>query len=214
MKQLKDNPAPAFQLYRKKDDAFTPTLTTGGHEIWACGECGTLHARQYGETSIREKAEECCKQKYCSCGEKMPQYWVACHSCSSRTSTANRTEKATEIEQFDGAVYCAQRDKYWSNLEEFQDWAACRDEDEDLPEWLFTCAAKKFARIDASDVVQSELEEHHEDAEVDDIEELQEFLNKWCDKQSLESLQPDYSRKLSVAKILAAVAGEAVQPKE
>ncbi len=70
MKKYVENPKPAFQLFREKDGVMTPTMTVGGSEIWCCGECGTLATSWNGQPNdAKDRAEKCCKQPYCECGQ-------------------------------------------------------------------------------------------------------------------------------------------------
>lgn len=214
MKTLVDNPKPPIQLFREKKSElgglFEPLVTQSGQEVWACGECGILYAHQYGECDQKQKASDCCRQRYCQCGKKMPDYWLKCSECSHSATNSKRLEEATEVTDFDGPVYDPDRDEYHESVEMFLDWVSDRqhdgfDEDEiGIPEFLHPCNIRPFARLDASDVIQHELDDHYEDATdaVEDLDGLQKALDEWVDKQTLKSWNPDYRRKINVAKLL------------
>lgn len=212
---LVDNPKPPFSLYRKDKGRYKTTLTKNGGKIWVCGECGILHiSYSIDKDDPKDRAAKCCKQKYCDCGNKIEKYYTGskCNQCSTMESYKIKVEKAVEIESCDGPIFCDNSDRYWRDMDDFMDWLVCEVDNGDsdsLPTWVFPCDIRSFGRIDAGYIVANELEEHHEDAEVDDIEELQQFLDKWCDKQSLESWNPDYTRKISVEKVLAQISLEA-----
>ena len=53
--------------------------------------------------------------------------------------------------------------------------------------------------MDASLILESELNDHHEDA-IDhlDVDGLQKVLNEWISDQKLESYDVDYSKKIRI----------------
>ncbi len=216
-KQLFDKPKPAFVLYRKRKRRFEMTLTKRGDQIWACGECGLLHTPGNGDSSPAwQRANDCCRQFYCECGNKIEAGYIGpkCSPCNSAERDARRIEKAEEIDDHDGPIYDDGRERYYSGLDEFMDWLTDaledgQDEDElSLPEWVYPCTVKPFGPLDASSVVENELCDHHEDAEVDDLDELQAFLDTWCAKQTLASWEPDFDKKISVAKLIESIRAE------
>lgn len=206
-KLLVNSPKPPFQLYRKKGRKFETTLTKSGAEVWACGECGTLYTSRGGEDVPKQRAQECCLKRYCSCGNEIEKYYTGseCSGCQRNSSHLRKILRAEEITAYDGPVYDESSGRYWSDVEEFLDWAAT-EEREDLPEWIHPCTTRAFGKLDARDLLESSLDEHHEDAydHVVDIDGLQHFLTQWCEKQTLESWEPDCSKKISVEKLVAA----------
>ena len=218
-KILVDHPKSPFPLYRKKTRRFEITLTKRGDQLWACGECGSLHSAwgwkpcAEDDRHAKRRATDCCKQQYCQCGEKIQQGYAGpkCSPCNSVERSKKVIEKAVEIDQFDGPVFCDDADRYWSDLSEFEDWVSDQiadDERDSIPEWIFPCDLKDFKKLDATDLIQNYIgDEHHEDAadQIEGLDLLQAYLNEWCAKQTIQSWHPDYSRKISVQKILARV---------
>lgn len=199
MKNLVDNPKPPFRLYREINGKFENIINKNGDEIFACGECGAIHGPYVGNDA-HERAAKCCKQHYCECGEKIAYFMSMskCSKCNSLEGNKKILSNATEIQEWEGPVYDDNSSRYYENMEEFEDWRYCLDDNESVPEWLFPCEEIKFGRLDAHDVIESRLCEMHEDAECDDVEGLQKFLDEWCDKQSIASWEPDFSRKIKV----------------
>jgi hypothetical protein len=228
MKQLVDQPRKAFVLYRKNKRRFTLTLTKRGDQIWVCGECGTIHTPHgYGadkDLDAKQRAVQCCLQRYCECGNKILLGYTGpkCCSCNEMIRNAADLAKAVEIDTCDSPVYDNERQKYYASLDEFMDYLACEMEDregpepmESLPDWIFPCTTRKFGGLDASDILQSALDEHHEDAHEQLVDEdgLQKFLDEWSERQTIESWEPDYSRKLCVAKLIEVIERDQAEAK-
>ena len=209
-KELKDSPKKPFSLYRKKKKKFVRTLTKNGDQIWACGECGSLYTPWGDGDNPLKRAGECCKQNYCSCGNKIEKGYIGpkCSPCNRFEGNQKRLEESEEIESFDGPVFNDSSDQYWSDLGDFEDWAQDLidvGEEDLLPEWIYPCTTKGFPKLDAWDLIQSYIEdEHHEDAgdQIEGVEEFQKFLDSWCAKQTLESWYPNYKQKINVSKLL------------
>lgn len=208
-KALVDRPKKPFPLYRKKGSKYRITLTKSGAEIWACGECGSLHTPWNSSDVPKMRAAECCLQKYCECGGKLERGMTGakCWTCRTFERREKKLAEAQEIDWFDGPVYDDSSDKYWESVSDFIDWANDQEgEDrENIPEWLNPCTSKGFHRLDAMECIGSYLEDqHHEDAHdhLKDVEGLQKFLNEWCDKQNLVTWNADDSKKISVKALL------------
>lgn len=62
-----------------------------------------------------------------------------------------------------------------------------------LPEFAWTCDQLSLS-IDTDYILESALEEHHEDAiyqiSQKDIDELKSFLDNWCSKQNIRTFVP------------------------
>lgn len=95
-------------------------------------------------------------------------------------------------------VYDEKSDRFFANEDEFVDYywdlyqqgkQCCHNFDEyfenEVPKVLWCCEKSKI-EIDATSIVETACEELHEDAyeNIDDIDELQRYLDMWCDKQS------------------------------
>lgn len=75
---------------------------------------------------------------------------------------------------------------------------------ENLPEVLWLCDNVDIS-IDADSIIENACEELHEEAEENifrqDREELQEFLDNWCKKQTgTTTLYPNYKKYVRVKK--------------
>ena len=214
MKKKVDNPKKPFQLYRKKKRRYEVTLTKQGNQIWVCGECGHLYTK-FMDNDPRKQAEECCKQQYCECGNKIDAGYVGpkCSPCNSSIRDAARIAKAEEVEYLDGPVYCDSRDRYWSDLDEFTDWLARElddEEDPSIPEWLHPCNTRSFHKLDAQSFLENELDDYFEDAidHVVDFDGLQKFFDEWSDKQTLSCWEADFKKKINVQKLVDQIRAE------
>lgn len=125
--------------------------------------------------------------------------------------------KATEIDLKDTSyyIYDEQSDKYFTDEGEFVDYylqeykdgsGGCSSFNEffeyEVPKVLWNCEETKIS-MDADSIIDNACEELHEDARdnISDEKELQEFLNKWCDKQSgTTSYYPCYREYVRVQK--------------
>lgn len=203
-KKWVESPKEPFQILRQKDGVIVPVVTLAGNEIWCCGECGVLSPSWTKDpVDAKQKAVDCCKQPYCECGTKLDGYWLKCEGCRAKDQS-KKWENAVEIEDYDGALYDNDKDRYYFDMDEFLDQMAClEDDEEELPTWVFPCKERGFGKIDASDILENQLSDHFEDAydHVIDDEGLQKFLNEWCAKQTLKSYEADYTRKINVAKL-------------
>lgn len=196
MSELVDNPKPPFELFRLKEGVYTSVESKQGKIVVCCGECGKIY-------SDHGLALDCCKQPYCGCGNKKEKHFTCCDDCRSRLNLSKRISE--EISEFDGALFSEAHDKYFDDVETFLDWAHFADK-EDLPEWLYPCNTEGFGMLDADSVVESRCCEMFEDAydALVDLDGLQTALNEWCKKQTVSCWIPDFSKKISVAKIMEA----------
>lgn len=125
--------------------------------------------------------------------------------------------KAKEIELKDASyyIYDEQSEKYFSDEDEFVEhyWQNYLDGsggynnfDEyfeyEVPKVLWNCEKVKIS-MDADSIIENTCDELHEDARdnISDEKELQEFLNKWCAKQSgTTTYYPYYKEYMRVQK--------------
>lgn len=126
-------------------------------------------------------------------------------------------DKAKEIELKDAAyyIYDAESEKYFSDEDEFSDhyWDLYQEGDHDcfnfdeyfekhIPKVLWNCKEVKMS-IDADSIIENACDDLHEDARdnITDEKELQEFLDKWCEKQSgTTTYYPSYKEYIRVQK--------------
>ena len=117
------------------------------------------------------------------------------------TTLFNKAEKITIKEAKDRGIevlFNEDAEHYMSISEAFDHFDNELDDElsDNRVKWLFATKQIKMS-IDADDIVDSACEELHEDARdwisKQDIEELQGFLDNWCEKQTgTISYEPDY----------------------
>ena len=125
--------------------------------------------------------------------------------------------KAKEIDLKNAAYYLydEKSDKYFTDEDEFTEYywqnyldgsGGCSNFDEyfeyEVPKVLWNCEEVKIS-MDADNIIENACEELHEDARdcISDEKELQEFLDKWCEKQSgTTTYYPYYKEYVKVEK--------------
>lgn len=159
------------------------------------------------------------------CGKPLPRGILKC-TCEQqrakdeeekRIKYQETIKKAKEIELKDTSYYMydEQSNQYFSDKDEFVEhyWqeyldgsGGCLNFDEffeyEVPKVLWNCEEVKIS-IDADELIESACEELHEDARdcISDEKELQDFLDKWCEKQSgTISYYPCYKEYVRVQK--------------
>lgn len=143
------------------------------------------------------------------CGKQLPKGRLKC-DCEQqkekdeeekRIKYQETIDKATEIELKDTSyyIYDEQSDKYFTDEDEFVEyyWDLYLNKEKEhgynfddyfekyIPKVLWNCEETKIS-MDADSIIDNACEELHEDARdnISDEKELQEFLDKWCAKQS------------------------------
>lgn len=179
---------------------------------YACPKCGVVagSVRTHGD-SARELAERHCGPWTCRVcgGEHDWSYQTICRDCW-RASQAERSA-ACDTKRYEAAakVPAASYDGWVSNGDEgfWPSVGDAIDEYEDsgavVPAWLWTCERVPL-RMHADQIIESALEDHHEDA-ADNISgadeaRLQATLDAWCESVGVESWQTDYSRVVVLRK--------------
>ena len=87
---------------------------------------------------------------------------------------------------------------YFTDIEELIEY--CNDEDIPLPEYVWS-TQKIPLSLDASSIIESACEELHEDAyeNITKEDELQEFLDDWCNQQSgVDSYSVNYKYAIKI----------------
>lgn len=159
------------------------------------------------------------------CGKPLPRGRLKCDCEQQRVKDEEEKrikyqetiEKAKEIELKDTSYYMydEQSNQYFSDENEFveyyyQEWFEKYSGgmsfniyfDSQVPKVLWNCEEVKIS-IDADGIIESACEELHEDARdcIYDEKELQDFLDKWCEKQSgTTSYYPCYKEYVRVQK--------------
>jgi hypothetical protein len=171
-----------------------------------CGKCGKVH----GSFAI---AEQCCNQVLCRCGKAAVGGYVVCPKClveAERRVEQARFDKAEKIliDAYDGdwIFSDAFHDDGFSPTDQVED-ALERMDPKDRPKYAWACKPFGLKRIDATDIIEHLLEDHHEDAwEQVDHDGLQAVLDEWIKKQSVISYEPDYSKAVLLDTALEEVA--------
>lgn len=159
------------------------------------------------------------------CGKSLPKQMIRCSCDGYRKQEAEENrikyqktiEKAKEIELKDASycMYDEQSKQYFSDENEFveyyyQEWFERYSGgmsfnayfDSQVPKVLWNCEVVKIS-MDADSIIENACEELHEDARdnISNEKELQEFLDKWCDKQTgTTTYYPCYKEYVKVQK--------------
>ena len=141
--------------------------------LYACPKCGQVNSpaiylatEERKHQAAREAAENCynCQtQGVCkTCGCETPKGWGECFSCRD----VRFLEAATEIPD-DGGPYCQfNGDTYYTDLAEAAE-SGC--------EWVSPCHIE-HPKINGDDVLDNLLSDMHEDADINDLNGVDEFL--------------------------------------
>lgn len=182
----------------------------GSDEVVAiyCGKCGTVF-----RMTEPDQADGCCKPRMCKCGKPTMGSYVSCDSCIKAMDEAKEKatfDKATKIQfaDYKGDFVFSEALRHDGYLPTDQVEERLADmKPEDRPRYVWACVPFGLDRLDASDVLSSYLEEHHEEAEESlDVDELQKILDDWRDKQSLVSYGQDLTTAILLDSVLAEVA--------
>lgn len=179
---------------------------------YACPKCtqpqGPFPHANLGEASIewtlkesRRAAEDHCEPKCNDCRklfdgtQYVGGYCRTCYYARRAKGMQAKYETAQKISEaeYDGCLVVGDSDAYHETIDDLIEW--CRDTDTPFPQWAWAVTESKF-HIDADDIVDQELSEHHEEAAVSRTARanLKEFLDAWCARQGVTTLWPDYTR--------------------
>lgn len=104
--------------------------------------------------------------------------------------------RVVQFEDYQGYL-CTYGEEY------FKDLAAVDSHFDERPEWLWGCY-RTILNFDAQSIVENELCNHHEDAgswlKREDVAELQELLDAWCEKQKVETWWLDRTVRVMLPK--------------
>ena len=153
------------------------------------------------------------------CGKQLPRGILKC-TCEQQIEKEKEEkkieyqetiEKAKEIdiESVSTYLYDEQTDHYFAEIEDFideykdnTDYENDKEMLENLPEVLWVCSKAEIS-MDADSIIENACDELHEDARdyISDERELQEFLNRWCEKQTgTTTYYPCYKEYVRVQK--------------
>ncbi|MGM4906296.1 hypothetical protein AB8B21_05535 [Tardiphaga sp. 866_E4_N2_1] len=170
--------------------------------LFACGKCGHLYSpriyackEEIALQTARDAATDCynCKtHSSCQhCGAQCEKLWTACEACrrAKRLASAKQVPHG-EIEEcfgFDGGEF------YRSPV----------DAADDGEDWVYASTFRTFS-IDGERLDESILDDHHEDASIDDLvghAELWAAIEKFNAAQTSGSFDQDQFRIANVAKL-------------
>lgn len=174
-------------------------------QAWACGQCRIVcidegYARRH------------CQVQTCECGKSFSdQFNTTCRDCRWKAQDRRLAEK--EREAFEKAEKIRWQDctgsflideHYLEGVDELCDHLNSLKPDA-RPEYVWAARPIKF-EINAENIVQSVLENHHDAAgdQLDDgdYKELQALLDAWCVKTGIVSYEEDRTRAVLLDGIL------------
>ncbi len=167
-----------------------------------CPNCyfGRIKTCEYCEKPLMKETSRCSCEEYKEHEEE-----------EKRIKYQETIKKAKEvgIKSVSTYLYDEQTDHYFAEIEDFVDEYKDNtdyenDEEmlENLPEVLWVCSKAEIS-IDADSIIENACDELHEDARdnISDEKELQEFLDKWCEKQTgTTTYYPCYKEYVKVKK--------------
>lgn len=159
---------------------------------YKCSKCGAAFIS-------KEYAEKCCMPKKCDdCGCEIPHnsYYSVCDSCRAKREATRKKEKFDKAKHYTldtvpessceymySEIY-RYNEGYFSDIEELEDY--CKENDIAMPKYVWGTTVSRIS-MDACSIIESSCEELHEEAgeQIDDrdCKELQNMLDKWCEKQ-------------------------------
>jgi hypothetical protein len=171
-------------------------IKSTGHTVgWACAKCKSMHTTViYGghrdaSDEARRVAEGCCEPSVCSCGAECHPYHTICRSCRDLGNAASELLRYSVAPKLTLEEYLKKHPNgmlAWGD-DEYARADCVYDHADTMPEVVWCCDPVEL-RIDADNVLESVLDEHHEDAYDDcDVPALQKLLDDWCAGQSVES---------------------------
>ena len=96
--------------------------------------------------------------------------------------------------EYTGPLYVdgsGHNDGFFRDLEELHEWY--EDEEHELPEYAWACDVRHPA-LDADSLEEQALEDTVDGCELNALDELRAFVEKWNGEQTSEIWEPDYSR--------------------
>lgn len=163
---------------------------------WVCMGCKSLHTTaiyacrdEAVRDAARDAALKCCKEWKCEkCGSEAKRFYTKCGNCQEVELVAREEARwqsapkitIAEYEHPNGMV--CDGDQYWTVSEYVEGEVYLRH-----PRVYF-CDPIRGVKIDAGDILENALQDHHEDAyEEIDGKGLQELLDAWCARQTVTS---------------------------
>jgi hypothetical protein len=150
----------AIELFRADG---TPT------GIYHCEKCRIVHR-------TKQFADKCCAPLLCACGAGCPQYYTACDECRRKKYVEKeraRFEAAEKVTEWSGAVFSdgyGLNEGYFSSVADFLDYWASEHDEEELPEYVWTCDSHSFCQLNYDHIIENATQESYDDWDRDEIE--------------------------------------------
>ncbi|EGR5854691.1 hypothetical protein RGL65_004405 [Vibrio parahaemolyticus] len=141
--------------------------------------------------STEADAEQCCRDRHCDCGAKIEErYKSSCDKCQRekfRAEKKSRISKMPIVQSPTSGMVYSDNTSYNEGFFKLDDIDSVFEEGE-KPFFVYDCNIKKWSGLNASDIVEADLEsDWYEDASDDVVylDELEKFLSEWNKKQTL-----------------------------
>lgn len=166
-------------------------------EVWKCEKCSNIFHNEAA-------ADDCCKDKpeaikrTCRVFEcAVDSYKLICQSCLDQERFA-KAKKVKYSEYKVGYLWDETQDVYFRDKESLEEKYLDDAEDSEdklipeFPTWCYGCTEIPF-QVDIDGAIQSALENMYEDFnDVDDEDELRDFVKAWNAKQNGMTYETDY----------------------
>ena len=150
---------------------------------WFCGKCRNLHLST-------ESAEQCCKNKICSCGvEITEQYYTSCKTCRAiqdNKREQEKFEKAAKVESWGGPVFLdgfGYNEGYFNDVSDFYDQVSDEEIIENDIKYVWCCDELPVCQLDVDAIIESACENNaYEGFDTDMLhgyKELKEAIDKF-----------------------------------
>jgi hypothetical protein len=158
----------------------------------ACSECRLVALNE-------QVAQQCCRPRVCPCGVEIDKRrgWTACDDCRAKTRAEEekvRFNKAAKVHARDytGRMIYSEGFQEFFTLDDYADRNECDDIESE--EYVWGTVSTGIS-IDAESVVESALDDHHEDAydQIVNVDCLQDAIDAWIAEQDVETFYADYN---------------------
>lgn len=171
---------------------------------FACPSCGCVYPVKGDESVALQLAQACCARGCIDCGKDVSPGWSRCVRCfhalqaPSEQGAVHSARKVLAEEYDDPVCWPGHVGSfgagYFEDVSELLDY--CEDHDVPVPGWVWACTPVPL-RVDAQEVIDRALEEHHEGASEwllsNGVRDLQEALDAWCKRQLVQTWLLDHS---------------------
>lgn len=165
--------------------------------LYFCGKCRCVCATQ-------TIAERCCQNYKCAkCGKDTgSRRWINCDECRDAEEAAKelaRFEKAEKLTSWSGCI-CTSDDRFYSSIENYLDI----NDGEEFPEYVWTCKANQFVKVDIDNLLQNIEENGYEDFDsstLDGLKELEAACKAFEEANAAVLMyEPDYTKAVLITK--------------